>query len=50
MKNVDFLKDLCVMRSSDGSYTEHCHMLVEKAVKIPGAIRYTFHCERHDLM
>ena len=42
MNSVEYLNDLMVMHSSDGSCTVHCHMVVKKAAKMVGAIRYIF--------
>ena len=53
LNDADSVKDLGIMRSSDGSYSEHCHMIVRKAAKMEGAIslyRHVFRCKRRELM
>ena len=42
MKRVDVLSDLGVIRSCDGTFTEHCRNAVAKASKISGLNRHIF--------
>lgn len=47
---VSLRKDLGVMRSSNGSYTQQCHMVVKNAAKMAEAMRRIFRCKRQYLM
>ena len=50
MKRVDILFDLGVIRSCEGTFTEHCRNAVAKASKISGLIRHVFRSRHRKLL
>ena len=50
MKRVDVFSDLGVIRSCNGTFTEHCRNAVAKASKISGLIRHVFRSGHRKLL
>ena len=50
MKRVDVQSDLGIIRSCDGTFTEHCRNAVAKASKISGLIRHVFRSGHRKLL
>ena len=50
IKSVDDLCDLGISRSSDGSFSDHCLDIANKASRVCGMIRHTFRSRHRNLL
>lgn len=50
INSVNSFKDLGILRTTDGTYSEHCKAVAAKASRIAGAIRCSFQSKAPELM